>query len=110
KSQMRKDYINFIDLKVNACDVMRPGAGNHMLEMIRREVVKSLNAPFKCPFKENFLYDLKNFSFTDEFFPAFMPFVNFTFGFDYYDSKILIGSARGLGEIAPKTKRHSKVT
>ncbi|KNC26742.1 hypothetical protein FF38_11366 [Lucilia cuprina] len=105
RSRLKIGTINFLNITANGCDILTTANGHQLLEKILKEVRRKLNVSFKCPFKENYLYEFRNFSLTDGFVPPFMPFVNFTFGLDYYDSTTLIGTTRALGEIVPKVKR-----
>lgn len=62
---------------------------------------------FKFIFQD-FLYVLKNYSFTDMSMNKFMPFLHFIQGLEFYESNKMLGFLKTKGSLLPKTKKKIK--
>ncbi|KAI8122516.1 hypothetical protein CVS40_6579 [Lucilia cuprina] len=103
KPHFKKDYINFINIKINACDAIRTNYEIPLLKTLMLEMRRTSNIPYQCPFKKDVLYEFKNLSVTDKYLLMSVPNLNFTNGFELYESSNLIGSFITKGGITSKT-------
>lgn len=60
KPHLKKTFINFIDIKAKACDLMRTDYDVAIFQSLILELRKTANFPYQCPFKKVKLFYVKN--------------------------------------------------
>ncbi|XP_073811864.1 uncharacterized protein [Musca autumnalis] len=96
-----KKSIQFLDVRFNVCEFLEQPLQVQLLKSLLNELFRSSNIPLKCPFKGNFLYTMKNFTFSDAYFPPYTPAVNFTFQMEFFDMRKMFAITKITGDITP---------
>ncbi|KNC33199.1 hypothetical protein FF38_05638 [Lucilia cuprina] len=93
----KNQTIHFIDLTFQGCDDLSMNFELPMIKYLAQEMRRAGNFPYQCLFKEDFLYEIKNLSYTDKFLATSLPYVNFTAIMELYDGKHLMGNIVAKG-------------
>eukprot|EP00099_Drosophila_melanogaster_P000546 NP_001027260.2 uncharacterized protein Dmel_CG33645 [Drosophila melanogaster] len=104
-----KQKMKLYDVQFNGCYILENANKNRLFNMYVQNLKKHSNVKFKCPFRANVSYEVKNLTMSEQDFPSFVPLGKFRSLIEYCTNQKLRARVIASGQILPHSTDPLKV-
>ncbi|XP_033173996.1 uncharacterized protein LOC117150937 [Drosophila mauritiana] len=104
-----KQKMKLYDVEFDGCYILENANKNRLFNMYVQNLKKHANVKFKCPFRPNVSYEVKNLTMSEQDFPSFVPLGKFRSLIEYYTNQKLRARVIASGKILPYSTDPFKV-